>query len=245
MSLSLLFLPLKLTESHAQAKQHVIRSPRRTLGANSVEKVLNELANLTLVDRSPFADRQNVENAVRHTKEDTKKLRDDKPPDVVIDLTASSADSASHTAAPPKTIPKAAQLRNLTLAVPGAPNNHSLAKIVSEFVSVLIQANRSRMLTKDGFAFLDVLQKQLAGPDALVLPLRMSRTRASSDKEKSQGQELKCAKLGHIARLRRDVREAKSSRQLAKMVSDFCAVTNVSGGRTITKDGFAFLEGLA
>jgi casein kinase 1 len=111
---------------------------------------------------------------------------------------------------------------------------------------VLLQANSSRTLTKEGFAFLDALYKQLVDPSVFVLPLRTSRSR-NSDKEQFPPHEVEArhTKLGVVARLRRAVGEAESNKALAQMVADFGAVINRSSGRTVTKDGFGFLEGLA
>jgi casein kinase 1 len=76
------------------------------------------------------------------------------------------------------------------------------------------------------------------------MPLRTSR---NMDKEQQPvgAADPRRVKLDVLAALRREVDTASGNRALAKMVADFGAVTNKSSGRTVTKDGFAFLEGLA
>jgi casein kinase 1 len=224
-----------------------MQSPRRVLGAATLENVLHDLANLNLDDRRVLGDRQGVNNALQQAKADAKgadsAATSSKSKSVIV-VTDSRPTEASIIVARHIT-PKAQQLRKLREAVSGATDNASLAEVVSEFVTVLLQANRSRALTKEGFAFLDALYKQLADPSVFVQPLRTSRTRNSSDKEQIPVQEPRHVKLGVVAKLRRDVAGATDNKALAKMIVDFGAVTNKSPGRTVTKDGFAFLEGLA
>lgn len=162
------------------------------------------------------------------------------PPTDVIEISSNSEGSVP----PPFVTPKAHKLIKLTKSVSDATDNRALSGVVAEFAAVL-QGNKSRTLTREGFAFLDALYRRLADPSVLVQPMRTSRTRSSSDKEQMQELELRQAKLGVVARLRREVGEATGNRALARMVADFGAVTNRSNGRTVTKDGFAFLDGLA
>ena len=51
--------------------------------------------------------------------------------------------------------------------------------------------------------------------------------------------------MNKLWRLGVDVRGAGRNAQLAKLVAEFGAVINRSSGRTVTKDGFGFLNGLA
>lgn len=226
-----------------------MRRTPATPGPENVEKILNDLANLKLDDRPVLGERKNINNAIQQAKADAKKPATDVI--VVSDDTShpSSAQVAKpvHPPSPVKArIPKAAQLNKFTAATTAATDNEALSRVVAEFAEFL-KSNRSKTLTKEGFAFLDALYKQLADPSVYIIPLRTSRTR-SADKEQQPAPEPpapKHVKLDVLAALRREVGGASSNQALAKMVADFGAVINKSSGRTVTKDGFAFLEGLA
>jgi casein kinase 1 len=227
-----------------------MRTPRRTIGSESLAKLLNQIAGLDLKERPVLGDRKNVDGALRKAKADVDKDEKEKVPiakeeEVIVINDSSHSSEEVLVVLPRRNTPKAEQLRSLTLALAKATTNVALSDMVSKFVSVLLEANRSRTLTKEGFAFLDALYKLLADPKGCALPLRTSPRNASSDKEQVPGLEPRQAKLGMLARLRRDVGQARSNRQLAKMLADFGEITNRSSGRTVTKDGFAFLEGLA
>lgn len=211
-----------------------------TPGAENVERILNDLANLKLDDRPVLGDRKNIDNAVQQAKTDAKKQATE-----VTDDTHGGKSKNNPPSPVIARIPKAAQLNKLATAVSAALDNNAIAQVVIDFVAFL-QSNRSRTLTKEGFAFLDALYKQLADPSVFIQPLRTSRTR-SADKEQQQvlPSEPRHGKLDVLAALRREVTTASGNQALAKMVADFGAVTNRSSGRTVTKDGFAFLEGLA
>ncbi|KAF6757480.1 CK1/CK1 protein kinase [Ephemerocybe angulata] len=121
------------------------------------------------------------------------------------------------------------------------PTTKSLARLVHNFVKVL-QMNSSRTLTKDASRFLDTLYKQLDDPSVFIQPNRVARTR-SGDEAAERGSAQ--AKLGIVMGLRNQLQSAQSNKAVAKLVEDFAKVTNKSVGRTITKDGFLFLEGVA
>jgi len=221
-----------------------LRRTPATPGPENVEQILNDLANLKLDDRPVLGDRKNINNVVQQAKADAKK-----PTAIIIisddtDAGDSAKQKQNHLILPAGTrIPKAIQLNKLTTTVSEATDNGAIAQVVADFV-VLLKSNRSRTLTKEGFAFLDALYKQLADPSVYVIPLRTSR---NTDKEQPNlgASDPKRVKLDVLAALRREVDTASGNRALAKMVADFGAVTNKSSGRTVTKDGFAFLEGLA
>jgi ribosomal protein S19E (S16A) len=204
--------------------------------------VLNDLANLNLDNRRILGDRQNVVHAVQKAKRDAIPEKNDSVK-TAEESKIIQISSESEGASPRFLTPKAHKLNKLTKALSDATDNSIMARIVTDFVAVL-QLNSSRTLTKEGFAFLDALYKQLADPSVFVMPLRTSRAR-NSDEEQSSVQEPRQVKLGVVARLRKEVEAATGNGVLAKMVADFGAVTNKSSGRTVTKDGFAFLEGLA
>ncbi|KAF7365284.1 Dual specificity kinase 1 [Mycena venus] len=224
-------------------KPHSKTGPRRSHAPDpeELERILHDLTNLDLGD-PVLGDRETVHEAVRKAKDAAK---DDSSKDSqsveVIDITSDSEDD--DTIPPPHLTPKAYKLTKLTKRASEAADNLTLSVLVVEFVD-LLKSYTSRTLTKEGFAFIDTLYKQLADPSVFVLPLRTSRQR-SSDKSLQQEKEPAHVKLGVVARLRREVLAAQSNKTLAKMVEDFGQVTNKSNGRTITKDGFAFLEGVA
>lgn len=215
------------------------RTPRKTLASDSVELLLNDLAGLGLEERPVLGDRKNIENAIKQAKAEDPAKNATKE---IIIITDSEASTNAPTR---RSSTKAEQLRGLTLALPNASSNADLSDIVLQFVSIILGTNRSRTLTKDGFAFLDALYRQLSDPEVFVVPLRTSRLRSTSDKEQIPVEDSRQARLDVVARLRKEVSNVSSNAQLAKMVADFGAVTNRSSGRTITKDGFGFLEGLA
>lgn len=208
------------------------------MGAGSVEKVLNDLANLKLDERPILGDRKNIDSALRRDKQTRKEVEV-----IVVSDSSGEEEAKPLPPAPPRrgSVQKAEQLRVLTVAVADAPTNARLSELVARFVSVLTETNRSRTLTKEGIAFLDGLYTQLTGPEERA-PRTRKRTQMQTDKEQVPPSQVK---LGILARLRREVGEMGSRRELARMVSEFSAVTKRSSGRTVTKDGFAFLEGLA
>lgn len=218
----------------------------RTQNPESVEKILADLANLKLDDRPVLGERKNINNAIQQAKADAKKP----PTDVIVISDDTEQDGstqvASHPPSPAVTrLPKAVRLNQLAAAATAASDNEALSKVVSDFAAFL-QSNRSRTLTKEGFAFLDALYKQLADPSVYIVPLRTSRrTTESEQSHVLEPPEPRHVKLDVLAALKREVVGATNNQALAKMVADFGAVTNKSSGRTVTKDGFAFLEGLA
>ncbi|KAJ7134548.1 kinase-like domain-containing protein [Mycena epipterygia] len=225
-----------------RSKPHSKTGPRRSHAPapEEMERILNDLTNMDLGD-PVLGDRETVDEAVRKAKDAAKddSAKDDQLREV-IDITSDSEDD--DTIPPPFLTPKAYKLTKLTKRASEASDNAGLSELVFEFVGIL-KSNSSRTLTKEGFAFIDTLYKQLADPSVFVLPMRTSRQR-SADKNLEPAKTPAHVKLGVVARLRREVLGASSNRALAKMVEDFGQVTNKSSGRTVTKDGFAFLEGV-
>ena len=142
-------------------------------------------------------------------------------------------------------VTKAARITKLTQAAGQAVDNRVLAKITSEFVRVL-QGSNSRTLTREGFAFLDALHKQLADPSVFIVPLRTSKMRSS----RSQGQEPTAEEVAQVRRsrlniLRASVAKAQDNKSLAKLIAEFGTLIDKAAGRKLTKDGLAFLENMA
>ncbi|KAJ3910615.1 kinase-like domain-containing protein [Lentinula edodes] len=218
-----------------QSRTMVSTKPKSTVtAADDLANVLNDLGRMNLGDNQTLADRTNVAQAVRQAKQDVGQDSDKR----TITISSDSEGQENDTVPPAFMAPKAYKLAKLTNRTSSATDNAALSELVLEFIKVM-KSNTSRTLIKDGFAFLDALNKQLEDPSVFVVPMRTRSKDISLQTETSN------AKLGVVARLRREVGNAKSNRQLATMVQDFGRVTNRSSGRTITKDGFSFLEGLA
>ncbi|TFK40583.1 kinase-like domain-containing protein [Crucibulum laeve] len=224
-----------------------MNTPRRhtpAVNADEMEGILNDLGKLNFGEQQVLGDRTNVQEAVRQAKKDAQAVsgkQSEKPSekDVIVVSSGSEGDSIP----PPFLTPKAHRLEKLARRASQATDNAGLSKLVHEFIEVM-QSNSSRTLTKEAFHFLDVLYKQLEDPSVFIQPMRTSRTR-SVNNEPIPEKEPAHIKLGVVARLKREVGQATNNKALAAMVNDFGRVTNKSAGRTVTKDGFAFLEGLA
>ncbi|KAF7299076.1 Dual specificity kinase 1 [Mycena indigotica] len=222
-------------------KIHPRAGPRRSQAPppDEMARILNDLTNLDLGEVR-IGDRAIVDEAVRRAKA---AARDDSTKSLeVIDI-SSDSEEGDNTIPPPHLTPKAHKLMKLVKRAEDATDNSTLAQCVLEFVGIL-KSNSSRTLTKEGFAFIDTLCKQLSDPSVFMLPLRTSKQR-SSDKSIQQDKEPAHVKLGVVASLRREVQTARSNKELAQMAERFGQVTNKSNGRTVTKDGFAFFEGMA
>lgn len=143
---------------------------------------------------------------------------------------------------------KAAQITKLTQAAGQAVDNRVLAQITTDFVKVL-QSSNSRTLTREGFAFLDALHKQLADPSVFIVPLRTSKTR--SQLQRGGGRENPLAEEAAVERrsklnvLQASLARAQDNKSLAKLIAEFGALIDRAAGRKLTKDGMTFLESVA
>jgi len=146
-------------------------------------------------------------------------------------------------------VTKAARITKLTQAAGQAMDNRVLAQIAADFVKVL-QSSNSRTLTREGFAFLDALHKQLSDPSVFIVPLRTSKMTRSS---RSQGKELTDLPAEDVVQVRRSrlnilrasVVKAQDNKSLAKLIAEFGTLIDKAAGRKLTKDGLAFLENMA
>ncbi|KIK07961.1 hypothetical protein K443DRAFT_672843 [Laccaria amethystina LaAM-08-1] len=197
--------------------------------------ILNDLAKLNMGARQILGDRTNVEDVVKHTKADAKLNSGQRSEPITI-----SSGSESDTRV--NLMPKAYQLNQLAEQVSKATDNPAISQLVRQFIGVL-KINSSRTLTREAFHFLDKLYKQLDDPSVFIKAKKTSQTRSFS--EQVPEREPSHVKLGVVARLRQEVQFAPNNKALASMVADFAKITNKSTGRTVTKDGFAFLEGLS
>jgi len=224
----------------------VLSPARRSqpMDAAGVQGVLNGLANIRLGDRQVLGERPGLTNQQRPANGGAE--RPALSPQGTEEAIVISSDDENAPGKPPAAVrlPKAMHLAKLARTVPDATDNAALARVVVEFMEVL-QDNRSRTLTKEGFAFLDALYKQLADPSVYVQPLRTSKPRNGSAENQQDTSEPRHVKMNKLFTLRRNAATATSNRALAQMVADFGSVINRSNGRTVTKDAFGFLEALA
>jgi casein kinase 1 len=222
-----------------------------------VQKVLKGLAAMQIDDRLVLGEKkvvQNVQEAVDRARAEIRKPSKDDSEAVIVSGSSAENDKVLDRPQDPARLPKAAQLQNLVKDVARTVDNVALSKIVSDYCRIL-RAHNSRTLTKDGFAVLDALYKQLSDPSVFVAhptPLRTSRSRQTSQNDENGGSNGRTAevlkyrqKLDKLTELRRSVARAETNRELAKLVKEFGVITNGASARTVTKDGFAFLEGLA
>lgn len=187
----------------------------------------------SLLEKTPHIQKNQLDN---HNS--SPKRRNTSPPSVIE--ISDGSEVVEDEPPPPaytETESKACRINKLVKCMSEGASNANLGTLMREFIAAL-QCNSSRTLTREAILFLDTLCKHLK--DSSVIGQR-ARTRA----DKTELRESGSVKLGVVARLRKEVGHAKSSQSLAEMVEDFRRVTDRRSGRTITKDGFAFLEGLA
>lgn len=214
-----------------------------------MENMLQDLAKLQLNNRPALADQTNAPAPERQAAKPNNAKANGAT--VEEDLSDDST-GGRQTPEQPKGIPQRTHVRlkkyerlaELRHALSKPTDNSTLSKIVADFATVLKETGTSKMLTIEGFGFLDDLCKKLGDPRTFH-PIRTSRTRSTVDLDQDAETQPAHVKLDLVARLKREVAKAPDNKALARMIADFGAVTNRSSSRTITKDGFAFLEGLA
>lgn len=200
-----------------------------------LEDILNDLAKLNMGARQILGDRTNVEDVVKRSKPDAKLNSGQRSEPITIS-------SGFEPGLPLNFMPKAYRLNQLAEQVSKAADNPAISQLVGQFIGVL-KMNSSRTLTREAFHFLDKLYKQLDDPSVFIKAKKTSQARSFS--EQVPERDPSHVKLGVVARLRQEVQFAPSNKALASMVADFAKITNKSTGRTVTKDGFAFLEGVS
>lgn len=145
-------------------------------------------------------------------------------------------------------------LRALSRQALESKDNTTLAELVRDFLEIL-KGSRSRVVTRDAFEVLEELSKKLEDSNKAAAP---KRTKAKTSKEELSSE---IAPITVQSRLRQrsttvpKIETVKSLRtrlqalpkestgaHLAKMMSDFCSALRATTGRTLTKDGMAFLE---
>ncbi|KAI0685806.1 CK1/CK1 protein kinase [Cytidiella melzeri] len=221
---------------------HAVTKSKPAKGIPDVDALLRGLTNLDLKDRQALGRRDNnIARDPHVAKPAVKKLPGVSDERVVLDST--SADEGESQKRGVMRLTKATQLTQLTRRIRDATDNVALARVVREFTEVL-DSSRSRTLTKEGFAFLDALYKQLADPSVFVMPMRTSRKQQQQENDVPEG-DARRAKMNKMLRLRQEAAQAKNNKQLAQLVSEFGTTIDKSKSRSITKDSIAFLDILA
>jgi casein kinase 1 len=225
------------------------------LAEDNVEKVLHDLAALKLGARPILGDRTRdantppAQNAAKKPSKlpvPTKTMPTPSRSQESVPATSMNSDATQARDKVPvdgKRMPKAVQLRVIESSIGSAIDNLALAHAVQEFGRVL-RETASRNLTREGFAVLDALYKQLADPSVFAAPLRRRQTRAAGSQDTAARQP-RYAKADQLSNLKREIEIAASNTELATTVHAFGALTDQSNGRTITKDGYAILDSLA
>jgi casein kinase 1 len=161
------------------------------------------------------------------------------PADVVV-ISDSERSPGGH--GPVDRYDKAARLIKLTQAAGKAADNRVLAHLTEDFVKVLRNSN-SRTLTREGFAFLDALHKQLADPSVFIVPLRSSRARSQRDQESPVvAEEAPRERRSRLSGLCMSLVKAQDNKTVAGLVAEFGALIDKTAGRKLTKDGMSFLD---
>ncbi|KAI0300390.1 kinase-like domain-containing protein [Russula brevipes] len=223
------------------------RPPRGQPAEASLEGLLQGLAKMNVnkesSERTVLGDKKNVQNGGHNGG-----LLLKKPGATEIIVISDEGRWSGERGPAAQRYTKATRIAKLTQAVGQAVDNRVLAQITGDFVKVLQNSN-SRTLTREGFAFLDALHKQLADPSVFVVPLRTSKTRPSRAQQNKE-QELPAEgaaqdRRGRLNVLRASLAKAQDNKSLATLITEFGTLIDKAAGRKLTKDGLAFLESMA
>lgn len=240
-----------------------------------MQNILHDLAHLNLnTPRPPLGDRKNVQQSPSKTQRPLPAAIPYKKPtpptygqQPVIILDSDDSDDRSDSRGGLRVmrgrLGKASQLNQLVREANDVSDNKTLAKLVADFVRVL-QDTSSRTLTKEAFSFLDALHKQLSDPSTFVGPLRQTKQRRTRSKGSTVTNASDATGAGGVSGtgtgmvgstlreqrsklwlLRTGVKGAGSNAALGKMVAEFGTIVDQNANKTLTKDGYAFLEGMA
>ena len=196
--------------------------------------------NKDIIGRPVLGDRKNVQGGGGNGGDLL--LKKPGPAGVIL---ISDGEQSSGEQGPVDRYDKAARLVKLTRAAGQAADNSVLARLTEDFVKVLRNSN-SRTLTREGFAFLDALHKQLSDPSVFIVPLRSSKTRSSRsqrDQESVAGaEEAPRERRSRLTGLCASLGKAQDNKTVARLVAEFGALIDRTAGRKLTKDGISFLE---
>ena len=231
--------------AHLGEAQRKLAEAQRKLAEGQLTGLLKGLAQLNIntdnTGRPVLGDRKNVQGGGGNGGDLL--LKKPGPAGVVV---ISDSERSPGGFGPVDRYDKAARIIKLTQAAGQAADNRVLARLTEDFVKVLRNSN-SRTLTREGFAFLDALHKQLADPSVFIVPLRSSKTRSSRSQ---QDQESAATAAEDAPRERRSrlnglctsLVKAQDNKTVAGLVAEFGALIDRTAGRKLTKDGMSFLD---
>jgi casein kinase 1 len=229
--------------SHLAEAQKKLAQTQRKLADAQLTGLLKGLAQIHIntdnIGRPVLGDRKNVQGGGGNGGDLL--LKQPGPADVVV-ISDDERSPGGH--GPVDRYDKAARLIKLTRAAGQAADNRILARLTDDFVKVLRNSN-SRTLTREGFAFLDALHKQLADPSVFIVPLRSSKTRSSRsqrDQESAAAEEAPRERRSRLNGLCSALEKARDNKTVAGLVAEFGALIDKTAGRKLTKDGMMFLE---
>lgn len=249
----------------------------------SVEEILGELANLKLDEKSalalnwkPSANKEDGDKAAPRLKNgekpllgppsdppksDTQKSSDGRKKksgkkDTTVIVISSSDESEPFSHRLDRTSKQAA-IRLLILEAQRAVNTRQLGLILHRLLKTL-QANRSKVITKDALEFLTVFSKRLGDPSAVTAggppKSEKSDVTESSDKSdrrlRSRPPPASMAKNPAVIEALRMKLLFKSGKYekaatYAPLIEDFIAAVRHSSNKSLTKDGAALLYEMA
>ncbi|KAI0247145.1 kinase-like domain-containing protein [Lactifluus subvellereus] len=238
--------PAPLQQQQPASRPSKPRSHHSQLGDPHVAELLLGLAQLNVKnsDRPVLGDKKNVQD---HGRSPVLLIKKPEATDTIVisDGTLSPRGGGGEYGPAAQRYNKAARIAKLTQAAGQAADNRVLAQITADFVKVL-QSSSSRTLTREGFAFLDALHKQLADPSVFIVPLRTSKARSSREHDGgSPGEEAPQQHQERRSRLnvlRASLAKAQDNKTLAGLVAEFGTMIDKAAGRKLTKDGMGFLE---
>ncbi|EJC98848.1 CK1/CK1 protein kinase [Fomitiporia mediterranea MF3/22] len=218
---------------------------RKAEGEVDIYHILEEIAKMRLDNTKLVKESKRNANLLPVGKSKT--------PPIVPNTTSDNSETPKAARPQADRATKQATLRLLTRRVREQQNdninaNTALADLLKRFLEMYSLGggvggrNRSRVITKDAFEFLDALverlgtQSRLDNRDRSVLP-------PSSQQQPREG------KIETVRALRHRLLSLPSipplsSIELSRILGDFCAAVRSTTGKTLTKDGVAFLEGV-
>lgn len=243
-------VPLQPASRPSKSQPH-LNQPKahHQIAETQLAGLLQGLAQLQIqrdnIGRPVLGDRMNVQGGGGHGGDSL--LKKPGPTDVVV---ISDGEGSSGEYGLVHRYNKAARITKLAQAAGQAADNRVLARLTEDFVKLLRNSN-SRTLTREGFAFLDALHKQLADPSVFIVPLRSSKTRSSRSQrdQESAGagatEEAPHERRSRINGLCQALVKAQDNKTVARLVAEFGALIDRAAGRKLTKDGMTFLETVA
>lgn len=154
---------------------------------------------------------------------------------------------------------KASRLSKLARAIEDTFDGPGLARLMKEFMDVL-QESRSRNVTREGFRVLEALRRQMCDPEVVVVAEAEAEAPAHAQAHRLRSRDwsggaaggggeseggARYSKMNRLFALKRAVDQAGTREALGKLLKEFEECIEGSAGKTVTKDGFGFLEAFA